>query len=213
MAAATTEAIHIIHCFVLPYQDARAAIQQETLVHAVPSWPCDDPDDEVLRKPPSKGTPIKAAIGVAYPQMLPFRRATRMAQVTTWLCLIGGPANPARMNAARPVLGTSFTTALLTGGTCGANNSSEDQYGSHKTDVTQSQFHIKLSHGLGLVGLSAFDRSVSRSLLLSRTNLQPAACSVGICKNSSPRLEITRMPRADGKPQPPATRACLLLDT
>ncbi|PMD36190.1 hypothetical protein L207DRAFT_103623 [Hyaloscypha variabilis F] len=82
--------------------------------------------------------------------MLPFRRATRMAQVTTWLCLIGGPANPARMNAARSVLGTSFTTALLTGGTCGANNSSEDQYGSHKTDVTQSQFHIKLSHGLGL---------------------------------------------------------------
>jgi len=28
MAAATTEAIHIIHCFVLPSQDARAAIQQ-----------------------------------------------------------------------------------------------------------------------------------------------------------------------------------------
>lgn len=74
-----------------------------------------DLDDWGTRKSPEQGRARKAAIGVGSHKCYRAGGQTRMAQVTSRLCLNHALSNPTRLAQEGWGLGNVVTTALLTG--------------------------------------------------------------------------------------------------
>ncbi len=107
MVAATTErhSHHVTICNMTQLKapaernpDLTGLVPYSLLAHLCPApWHSDDLDDWGTRKSPEQGRPRKAAIGVGSQKCYRAGGQTRMAQVTSRLCLNNALSNPTRL--------------------------------------------------------------------------------------------------------------------